>query len=102
MRQGPLNIQVIGTELAILWTDKGESYINLEKLRRACPCAGCGGEPDVMGHVIRPKVTYSGSSFQIQSYEIVGGYAIQPVWKDGHATGLYSFDSLRSLAEHTP
>jgi DUF971 family protein len=25
----------------------------------------------------------------------VGGYAIQPVWADGHATGIYSFDYLK-------
>jgi len=29
----------------------------------------------------------------------VGGYAIQPVWADGHATGLYAFDYLRRVAE---
>jgi len=28
----------------------------------------------------------------------VGGYAIQPVWADGHATGIYSFDYLRRIA----
>jgi DUF971 family protein len=28
----------------------------------------------------------------------VGGYAIQPVWADGHATGIFSFDYLRRVA----
>jgi DUF971 family protein len=28
----------------------------------------------------------------------VGGYAIQPVWADGHATGIYSFEHLRRVA----
>jgi DUF971 family protein len=27
----------------------------------------------------------------------VGRYAIQPVWQDGHDTGIYSFDLLRRL-----
>jgi DUF971 family protein len=27
----------------------------------------------------------------------VGGYAIQPVWADGHDTGIYSFEYLRML-----
>jgi len=27
----------------------------------------------------------------------VGGYAIQAVWADGHATGIYSFDYLRRI-----
>jgi DUF971 family protein len=29
----------------------------------------------------------------------VGGYAIQPVWADGHASGIFSFDYLQKLAE---
>jgi len=28
----------------------------------------------------------------------VGGYAVQVFWKDGHNTGLYSFDLLRQMA----
>jgi len=28
----------------------------------------------------------------------VGGYAIQPVWADGHNTGIYSFEYLRRVA----
>jgi DUF971 family protein len=30
----------------------------------------------------------------------VGGYAIQPVWGDGHATGIYSFDYLKRVGSH--
>jgi DUF971 family protein len=29
----------------------------------------------------------------------VGGYAIQPVWGDGQATGIYSFDYLKRVAD---
>ena len=46
MRLEPTNIQQIGDELAIAWNDGTESFIKLETLRRACPCAACGGEPD--------------------------------------------------------
>jgi DUF971 family protein len=28
----------------------------------------------------------------------VGGYAIQPVWADGHNTGIYSFEYLLRIA----
>jgi DUF971 family protein len=97
MRLRPENIQAIGAELAIRWSDGIESFLPLEKLRRACPCAGCGGEPDVLGQVIRPEVAYSAASFRLRSYQLVGGYAIQPTWEDGHATGIYSFNYLRTL-----
>ena len=46
------NIVVAGTELAIAWADGKESYLDLETLRRACPCAGCQGEPDATGRVV--------------------------------------------------
>jgi len=94
----PVDIQMIGTEAAFKWNDGMESFLPLETLRRACPCAGCGGEPDVLGRVIRPSVTYTPSSFLVTSYQIIGGYAFQPVWQDGHSTGLYTFDYLRRLA----
>jgi len=97
MRLIPIHIQIIGNEIALKWNDEKESYLHFEKLRRACPCAGCGGEPDVMGHVIRPQVTYTPASFVLKSYQIIGGYALQPVWQDGHSSGLYSFDFLRRL-----
>jgi DUF971 family protein len=98
MRLEPINIQQIGNELAIHWNDDGESYLNLEMLRRACPCAACGGEPDVLGNIARPNVSYTPESFQLASFNVVGGYALQPRWRDGHDTGLYSFQYLRRLS----
>jgi DUF971 family protein len=95
----PANIQIIGSELAIAWSDGEESYLPLEALRRACPCAACGGEPDVMGTVIRPQNTCTTASFELRSYEFVGGYGFQPRWGDGHSSGIYSFAYLRRLAE---
>ena len=92
--------EVIGNELALAWSDGQESYIELEKLRRACPCAGCGGEPDVMGEVQRPHVSYGPHSFELRSFRLVGGYALQPTWNDGHDTGLYHFRQLRALSEN--
>lgn len=94
----PTQIQVIGPELAIAWSDGEESYFLLEALRRACPCAACAGEPDAMGNVIRPQNDYSPASFTLRSYEFVGGYGWQPRWGDGHSTGIYSFEYLRRLA----
>jgi len=90
--------QLIGGELALRWSDGIESYLPLEMLRRACPCASCGGEPDVLGNILRPDVIYNAQSFELQGWEIVGGYAIQPRWGDGHRTGIYSFQYLRRLA----
>lgn len=101
MRLEPANIQQIGNELAIAWSDGTESFLKLEMLRRACPCAACGGEPDVLGHIARPQVSYTERSFQLVGFDLVGGYALQPRWGDGHNTGIYSFTYLRRLEQHS-
>lgn len=95
----PTNLQHIGNELAVKWDDGRESFIPLEKLRRACPCAGCKGEMDVMGNLYRgPEKALTPRSYELKGIAPVGGYALQPQWGDGHSTGLYSFDYLRELA----
>ncbi|MDQ6622468.1 MAG: DUF971 domain-containing protein [Verrucomicrobiota bacterium] len=100
MRIEPTTVQLIGGDLAIHWNDETESFLSLEFLRRACPCAGCGGEPDVLGTVVRPEVSYTLSSFVLRSWDFVGGYAILPRWADGHCTGIYSYQYLRRLGGH--
>ena len=95
----PQDIQQIGNELAIKWPDGSESFILLENLRRACPCAGCQGETDIMGNLYKnPEQKLTAAAFQLVRLIRVGGYAIQPVWADGHNTGIYSFDYLQRLA----
>jgi DUF971 family protein len=98
MRLLPVNIALIGAELAIAWNDGSETFLSLEALRRNCPCAGCGGEPDVLGRIERPEVSYTPASFVLTRWQIVGGYAWQPQWADGHATGLYTFPYLKKIA----
>lgn len=96
----PTDIQQIGSELAVKWDDGTESFLPLEKLRRACPCAGCKGEVDIMGNLYRgPELELRTESFQLTKLAHVGGYAVQPHWADGHSSGLFTFDYLRRVAE---
>jgi DUF971 family protein len=93
------DIQPIGTELAIRWEDGRESYIALEKLRRSCPCAGCQGEVDILGHLHKgPDQPLPPTAFGLVRIVPVGGYAIQPFWADGHHSGLFAFDYLQKIA----
>lgn len=94
----PIDIQHVGSELAVKWDDGAETYITIEHLRRNCPCAGCKGEADIMGNVYKaaPK-PLPPSAFQLVRITTVGGYAIQPQWADGHSSGIYSFDYLKYL-----
>jgi len=98
----PLDLQPIGTELAIKWDDGAEQFISLENFRRACPCAGCKGEMDILGNIYKnPEKPYAANAFQLVKLGSVGGYAIQPTWADGHNTGIFSFEYLRRVAAAT-
>lgn len=97
------DLQQIGEELAIKWDDGAESFIRLENLRRCCPCAGCKGEVDIMGNLYKnPDKPLTPAAFRLVRIDRVGGYAIQPIWGDGHSTGLFSFEYLKRVAELPP
>ncbi len=87
----------MGDTLAIRWEEGREIYLPLEAVRRSCPCAGCGGEPDVLGRILSPSVSYNDTSFRLRGYQFVGGYGWQPTWEDGHNTGIYSYSYLDRL-----
>jgi DUF971 family protein len=95
----PVHIEQIGNQLAVRWNDGTESYLEVEQLRRSCPCAACGGEADLLGRNQRPETSYSSASFVLKSFTQIGGYALQFCWGDDHDTGIYSFEYLRKLSE---
>jgi DUF971 family protein len=90
---------VVGDELALAWSDGQENFIKLKALREACPCAACQGEPDAMGRVVKPDVTHGERSFLALRMQLVGGYALQVFWADGHSSGIYPFSLLRGLGQ---
>jgi DUF971 family protein len=98
----PTRLEVIGTELAIAWSDGAETFLPLDLLRRSCPCASCSGEPDLLGNILKPAPSPAAPSTALRSIRTVGGYAVQPVWADGHSSGIYSFEFLRALAAASP
>ena len=92
------DLQVIGDQLALKWKGGDEQFIELKQLRNVCPCASCSGEVDVMGRMHKgPDATLNEASYQVNQFQMVGGYAVQIFWKDGHSAGLYSFDLLRQI-----
>jgi DUF971 family protein len=97
----PKNVEIVNNILAIAWDDGHESYFDFETLRRACPCAACKGETNVMVEYKPKPHSYTPASFELRGWQYVGGYAIQPHWGDGHASGIYSFQYLRELDERT-
>jgi DUF971 family protein len=55
-----------------------------------------------MGNLYKgPEKELGPEAFQLVRVSMIGGYAVQPVWRDGHSSGLFSFDYLRRLADET-
>ena len=93
-------LSVFLKDLAIEWSDEEKNLINLEKIRRSCPCAGCSGETAALGNVYKNLETkHSSSSYSLLKYEEVGLYGLRFFWKDGHHDGIYTFQLLKSLAD---
>ncbi len=95
--QRPTHIAAIGHEIAISWDDGSESFIAMEKLRAASPSAENTGERDLLG------VQYGGTEQKhfpgvtVKGWSMIGGYAVQFDFSDGHSTGIYPYDFLRGL-----
>ena len=83
-----------GASLKITWADGHAGEYGAVYLRGHCPCAQCvdemTGERRVGPLQIVPDV-------ELVKVSPVGNYAVQLDWSDGHRTGIYSFDYLRSL-----
>lgn len=81
-------------EISIAWSDDSETRYCAVQLRRACPCAGCvnewTGEKMLKSEQIADDLSFS-------SISIVGRYALNFHFSDGHDTGIFSFDYLRKL-----
>jgi DUF971 family protein len=93
----PKTIEIVNNILAIVWDDGQESYIGFDALRRACPCALCKGETNILVASKPAPGNYTMASFELRGWQFVGGYGLQPQWADGHAAGIFSFDYLRKL-----
>lgn len=94
----PVNIQLIGSEVAIVWDDGKESYFTGPQLRAASPSAETQGERDIFGQKYGGDGPKNFGSVTVRTWEQVGNYALRFDFSDGHRTGLYSYDYLRKLA----
>ncbi len=81
-------------EVLFIWPDGRRHVITNLDLRDACPCAQCineySGQKVIKREGIRPDI-------KIDRIKPLGNYAFVIDWNDGHSTGIYSYDLLRSL-----
>jgi DUF971 family protein len=88
--------QESNSRLRITWADGRVCAYEAPMLRRACPCAQCVDEWTGQ-RTLRPQAV--SDEIEIGDFSIVGRYALNFRWSDGHETGIYSFQYLRDLCE---
>lgn len=86
--------QVDAHHLGIDWTDGLSGKWRLADLRRKCPCAVCVDEY-TRERILDPSTI--ANDLAAKNIQSVGQYAIQVFFSDGHSTGIFSYDYLRSL-----
>lgn len=87
-------IEESDSELTIKWSDDTETTYNAPQLRRRCPCATCIDEWTGAKRLDDRSVP---DDLTIKSTAIVGRYALNFNFSDGHDTGIFSFKYLREL-----
>lgn len=90
-------IQIIeesDSEVSIKWSDDSESRFTAAQLRRACPCAGCVNEWTGEKMLDPDKI---GDDLTFNKIALVGRYALNFQFSDGHETGIFSFKYLREV-----
>jgi DUF971 family protein len=87
-----------GRRVRVTWADGKRSDFDWEFLRWRCPCAWCSGEGDRPG-ALQNRTELRPDETEMVDIELVGRYAVQPTWRDGHDTGIFTFRVLRALAE---
>jgi DUF971 family protein len=119
-RRKPASVKVhvsSGAGVDITWADDHSSHYDFAYLRQECPCAMCNDERQKKAQgqekdaqlkrenpslavasptsspllpMFKPKLTASAA-------HAVGNYALRIDFNDGHATGIFSFDYLRTI-----
>jgi DUF971 family protein len=91
-------MQETDQNVRITWGDGFVSTYAAPALRRVCPCAQCVNE--WTGERMLKAETIA-DDLQFNDVEIVGRYALNFKFSDGHETGIYSFRYLREIGEKT-
>jgi ATP-binding protein involved in chromosome partitioning len=82
--------------MKISWPDGLLGDFSASFLRRHCRCAAC--QHELTGERLLDPASVP-DNLTVEKAEILGRYALGFSFSDGHSTGIYTFDWLRSLAE---
>jgi DUF971 family protein len=87
-----ITIDTEGSEMRLVFDDGVSGTITLADLRTHCPCATCRAARQA-GR--RAWVSGAGSPpLSVDDAHLVGAWGLGITWSDGHATGIFPFESL--------
>jgi DUF971 family protein len=95
-----LDLAIAEQELRIEWADGVRSVYTMRFLRQNCPCATCRTEREKQSESqsllpVLSAAQAAASGATCVGGHLVGNYALQLDWSDGHSTGIYDFRLLR-------
>lgn len=86
--------------ITITWSDGSTSFYDVVYLRRQSPSADMRHLREQIREnplTVLPSSPRPTGALTIVSAELVGNYALKIVFSDGHSTGIYSWEYLRSI-----
>jgi DUF971 family protein len=86
------------TEMLLEWTTGERFAVPFRELRYLCPCASCVDEHTGRRVIERSHVR---NDVRPDFAQVVGRYALQIQWADGHRTGIYPYDYLHDICGAT-
>lgn len=97
-RYEPADIVVKRDEgVTITFADDHVAGFSIMELRLGCPCASCRSLRE-HGEDSWPRPG-SPNPLRITDARLHGGWGLNLTWNDGHATGIYPFEALRTWSE---
>jgi DUF971 family protein len=120
VRRKPASVKVhvsSGAGVDVTWSDGHSSHFEFAYLREQCPCAMCNDEREKKAEqqqndeqlkrenaaqtpapaLDSPLLPIFKAKLRAHAAHAVGNYALQIDFNDGHTTGIYSFDFLRTI-----
>ena len=111
-RKKPTSVKIHvsnGTGVDVTWADGHASHYEFAYLRDECPCATCNDAREKKASLGEMTSSFKTSTAlpmfkpkpRAQAATVVGNYAVQISFTDGHSTGIYSYDHLRNICPCT-
>jgi DUF971 family protein len=91
--------QISDDVVTVRWDDGHESIYFAAHLRKNCPCAMCTGHGDEPAPGPFKVLKSDPKNIKFTHWEMIGRYAVGFQFSDGHKTGIYTYETLRSLCQ---